>query len=126
MKLELWIKNKEEAIKRFFEELKKIDAESYLEIPLNVEEWKETKDPVVKMAVIVLLTAWINETLTDVWEGWFYKSGKFLVIIEPNEKNCTVAILNRLTGKVFVETYPIPQDLKPLFLIDLEGIFDES
>jgi len=120
--LELWLNNKKEAVKRFFEELQTVDAPAYLEIPLNEEEWKEEKDPVRKTAVVVLLTMWLNGTdLKETWKGWFYKEGKYLIMIEPDNNGVTVAIVNRKTGTVFVENYPLPKTLEPLFLIDTEG-----
>jgi len=125
--LDLWISNREEAIKKFFEELQNVDAPAYLEIPLNPEEWKTETDPVKKMAVVVLLTAWLNDKdLSKIWEGWYYKQGDFLIMIEPNGSYCTVAIINKSNGQAFVETYSIPQELEPLFLIDTQGVFDEA
>lgn len=125
--LELFLKNKETAVKKFFEELKTVDTFSYLEIPLNEEEWKEEKDAVRKTAVVVLLTMWLNGvSLTEAWEGWFYKEGKYLIMIEPDNNGVTVAIVNRKTGTVFVENYPLPKTLEPLFLIDTEGVLDEG
>ena len=125
--LELFLKNKENAVKKFFEELPTVDTPAYLEIPLNEQEWKEEKDTVRKTAVIVLLTMWLNGVnLKEAWEGWFYKEGKYLVMIEPNGNSITVAIVNRKTGTIFVETYPLPETLEPLFLIDTEGVFDDE
>ena len=71
---------------------------------------------------------WLNDVdLKGAWEGWFYKEGKYLIMIEPASPNdCDVAIINKAKCKIFVENYSLPQDLKPLFLIDPEGIFDES
>ena len=124
--LEIWLGNKEKAICKFFEELKTIDAPAYLEIPLSFEEWKKEKD-VRKMAVVVLFTLWLNDVdLANAWEGWFYKEGRFLIMIEPNGNDYTLAIVNRKTGKVFVETYSVPRNLEPLFLIDTEGVLNED
>ena len=126
--LELWLNNKKEAVKRFFEELQTVDAPAYLEIPLNEEEWKEEKDAVRKTAIVVLLTMWLNGAdLKEAWEGWFYKDGKYLIMIEPNGRSdVIVAIVNRKTGAAFVENYPLPKTLEPLFLIDTEGVLDEG
>ena len=125
--LELWLNNKKEAVKRFFEELQTVDAPAYLEIPLNEEEWKEEKDAVRKTAIVVLLTMWLNGAdLKEAWEGWFYKDG-YLIMIEPNGRSdVIVAIVNRKTGAAFVENYPLPKTLEPLFLIDTEGVLDEG
>jgi len=110
-------------IELFFEELQTVDAPAYLDIPLNEEEWKEEKDPVKKMATVALFTMWLNgANLKEAWKGWFYKEGKYLIMIEPAGNNYIVAIVNRETNKALVDNYSLPKEFKPLFLIDPEGV----
>ena len=47
-------------------------------------------------------------------------------MIKPNKGDVIVAIVNRKNRTVFVENYPFSKTLEPLFLIDTEGVLDES
>jgi hypothetical protein len=125
--LELWLEDKNAAINQFFEELKTVDAPAYLEIPLSFKEWQKEKDPFVKTATVVLFTLWLNDVdLKTAWKSWFYKEGKYLIMVEADKNNSTVAIINRETGKIFVETYLTPKEFEPFFLVDSEGVLNED
>ncbi len=119
----VWLEDRKRAIELFFEELKTVDADAYLDIPLSFEEWKAETDPILKMATLTLFTMWLNYAdLKEAWRGWFYKEGKYLVMIEPTKVDYVVAIVNRETNRALVDCYYLPKEFEPLFLIDPEGV----
>jgi hypothetical protein len=100
---------REAEVKRFFEELKHVDAEAYRVLPESIEEWEREENIIYKAVTVVLYTYWSMEDeeqpekiLRELYNGWYGYESPYIFRVEPiNKDEVTVTILKKREDNLY-------------------------